>query len=71
MPRTKTAVKTNPYTVHIESLRRKQQELLDSYERDKAAWQARVAVSGEMPSRVVSSDWVGSLAPGAACSAAC
>ena len=37
MPRAKAAVKTNPYTVHIESLRRKQQELLDSYERDKAA----------------------------------
>ncbi len=37
MPRTRAAVKTNPYQVHIESLRRKQQELLDSYERDKAA----------------------------------
>ena len=37
MPRTRAAVKTNPYHVHIEALRRKQQELLDSYERDKAA----------------------------------
>ena len=37
MPRTRAAVKTNPYQVHIESLGKKQRELLDSYERDKAA----------------------------------
>ena len=37
MPRTRAAVKTNPYHVHIEALGKKQRELLDSYERDKAA----------------------------------
>src|SRR6266498_4210086 len=37
MPRTKAAVKTNQYQPHIDALRAKQQELLDSYERDKAA----------------------------------
>src|ERR1043166_3319202 len=38
MPRkTAAAVKSNPYQPHIEALRKKQHELLDSYERDKAA----------------------------------
>ena len=41
MPRTRAAVKTNPYQVHIESLGKKQRELLDSYERDKAAGNAQ------------------------------
>ena len=38
MARTKT--KPNPYQAHIEALRRKQNELLDSYQRDKAAGNA-------------------------------
>ena len=38
MARTKT--KSNPYQVYIDALRKKQQELLDSYERDKAAGNA-------------------------------
>lgn len=33
----RTKAKTNPYQPFIDSLRRKQQELLDSYQRDKAA----------------------------------
>jgi DnaK suppressor protein len=40
MPRKATATKTNPYQPHIDALRRKQHELLDSYERDKAAGNA-------------------------------
>src|SRR5438477_12842839 len=35
MARTKT--KSNPYQSHMEALQKKQHELLDSYERDKAA----------------------------------
>ena len=38
MARTKT--KTHPYQIYIDSLRKKQHELLDSYERDKAAGNA-------------------------------
>lgn len=38
MPKTKT--KANPYKVHEETLRTKQRELLDSYQRDKAAGNA-------------------------------
>lgn len=38
MARTKT--KANPYQPQIEALRKKQHELLDSYERDKAAGNA-------------------------------
>jgi DnaK suppressor protein len=38
MARTKT--KTNPYQMHEDALRAKQRELLDSYERDKAAGNA-------------------------------
>ena len=38
MARTKT--KPNPYQSHIEALQRKQHELLDSYQRDKAAGNA-------------------------------
>jgi RNA polymerase-binding transcription factor len=38
MARTKS--KPNPYQIHIESLRKKQNELLDSYERDKEAGNA-------------------------------
>ena len=38
MARTKT--KTNPYQNYIDALRKKQHELLDSYERDKAAGNA-------------------------------
>jgi DnaK suppressor protein len=37
MPKAKAAVKNNPYSMHIEALGKKQRELLDSYERDKAA----------------------------------
>ena len=37
MPKAKAAVKTNPYQMHIEALGKKQREMLDSYERDKAA----------------------------------
>jgi DnaK suppressor protein len=39
MARTKT--KPNPYALHIEALHRKQNELLDSYQRDKAAGNAQ------------------------------
>ena len=35
------AAKPSPYQQHIDALRRKQQELLDSYERDKAAGNAQ------------------------------
>ena len=38
MARTKT--KSSPYQTHIDALRKKQHELLDSYERDKAAGNA-------------------------------
>ena len=38
MARTKT--KPSPYQSHIDALRKKQHELLDSYERDKAAGNA-------------------------------
>ena len=38
MARTKT--KPSPYQPHIDALRKKQHELLDSYERDKAAGNA-------------------------------
>ena len=38
MARTKT--KPSPYQAHIDALRKKQHELLDSYERDKAAGNA-------------------------------
>ena len=38
MARTKT--KSNPYQSHIDALQKKQHELLDSYERDKAAGNA-------------------------------
>jgi DnaK suppressor protein len=34
---TKTKTKPNPYQVHEDALRTKQRELLDSFERDKAA----------------------------------
>src|SRR5881396_1340336 len=37
----RTKAKTNPYQPFIDSLRRKQQELLDSYQRDKAAGNAQ------------------------------
>ncbi len=36
----RTKIKTNPYQSHIDALRKKQHELLDSYERDKAAGNA-------------------------------
>jgi RNA polymerase-binding transcription factor len=36
----RTKTKTNPYQPFIDSLRKKQHELLDSYERDKAAGNA-------------------------------
>ena len=36
----RTKAKTNPYQPHIDALRRKQQELVDSYQRDKAAGNA-------------------------------
>ena len=39
MARTKT--KTNPYQLHEDALRAKQRELLESYERDKAAGNAQ------------------------------
>jgi len=39
MARTKT--KPSPYQVYEEALRKKQQELIDSYERDKAAGNAQ------------------------------
>ncbi len=39
MARTKT--KNNPYQLYEDALRRKQHELLDSYERDKAAGNAQ------------------------------
>jgi DnaK suppressor protein len=39
MPRAKA--KTNPYQQYEEALRKKQQELFDSYERDKAAGNAQ------------------------------
>lgn len=38
---TKAKPKTNPYQPHIDALRKKQNELLDSYERDKAAGNAQ------------------------------
>jgi DnaK suppressor protein len=37
----KTKVKANPYQQHYDALRKKQNELLDSYERDKAAGNAQ------------------------------
>lgn len=37
----KAKAKTNPYQPFIDALRRKQNELLDSYERDKAAGNAQ------------------------------
>src|SRR5438132_8734834 len=37
----RTRAKSNPYQPFIDSLRRKQQELLDSYQRDKAAGNAQ------------------------------
>ena len=37
----RTKAKTNPYQPYIDSLRKKQQELLDSYQRDKAAGNAQ------------------------------
>src|SRR5438270_9482198 len=37
----RTKAKTNPFQPFIDSLRRKQQELIDSYERDKAAGNAQ------------------------------
>ena len=36
----RTKIKTNPYQVHEDALRAKQRELLDSYNRDKAAGNA-------------------------------
>ena len=41
MPKKATAAKLNPYQPHIDALRKKQHELLDSYERDKAAGNAQ------------------------------
>src|SRR3954469_21301770 len=38
---TKTKPKANPHQPHIDALRKKQNELLDSYERDKAAGNAQ------------------------------
>jgi DnaK suppressor protein len=38
---TKAKPKANPYQPHIDALRKKQNELLDSYERDKAAGNAQ------------------------------
>ena len=38
---TKTKPKANPYQPYIDALRKKQNELLDSYERDKAAGNAQ------------------------------
>jgi DnaK suppressor protein len=37
MPAAKTKAKANPHQQHIDALRKKQNELFDSYERDKAA----------------------------------
>ncbi len=37
----KTKPKNNPYQIYEDALRRKQRELLDSYERDKAAGNAQ------------------------------
>jgi DnaK suppressor protein len=37
MARTSTKTKANPFQPHIDALRAKQRQLLDSYERDKAA----------------------------------
>jgi len=37
----KTKTKANPYQQHEDALRKKQNELLDSYERDKAAGNAQ------------------------------
>ena len=37
----RTKAKTNPYQPFIDSLRKKQQELVDSYQRDKAAGNAQ------------------------------
>ena len=36
----RTKIKTNPYQAHEDALRSKQRQLLDSYERDKAAGNA-------------------------------
>ena len=36
----RTKIKTSPYQPHIDALRKKQHELLDSFERDKAAGNA-------------------------------
>jgi DnaK suppressor protein len=36
----RTKIKSNPYQAHIDALRKKQHELLDSFERDKAAGNA-------------------------------
>src|SRR5713226_6302305 len=41
MPATKTKPKASPHQPHIDALRRKQHELLDSYQRDKAAGNAQ------------------------------
>ena len=41
MPATKTKTKASPHQAHIDALRKKQNELLDSYERDKAAGNAQ------------------------------
>src|ERR1051325_7851790 len=41
MPKKATAAKYNPYQPHVDALRKKQHELLDSYERDKAAGNAQ------------------------------
>src|SRR5438045_9518168 len=37
----KAKLKTHPYQPHIDALRKKQNELLDSYQRDKAAGNAQ------------------------------
>ena len=41
MPAAKTKAKANPHQAHIDALRKKQNELFDSYERDKAAGNAQ------------------------------
>ena len=41
MPAAKTKAKANPHQPHIDALRKKQNELFDSYERDKAAGNAQ------------------------------
>ena len=41
MPAAKTKAKANPHQPHIDALRKKQNELLDSFERDKAAGNAQ------------------------------